>query len=285
MITITGATGQLGRLTVTALLDRGVPAGEIVAAVRNPDKAADLAALGVQVRHADYNQPETLAEAFAGTDRLLLISGSEVGQRVAQHANVVAAAKAAGVRLIAYTSILNADTSGVSLATEHRASEALVRDSGLPFVLLRNGWYLENYTANLAPALQHGAIFGTAGEGRVAAATRADFAAAAAAVLAGEGHENAVYELGADQSFTMAELAAEVTRQSGTEVVYRDLPAEEYTKVLVGVGLPEPVAAMLADSDQGIARGELATDSGDLRTLIGRPTTTLAEGIGAALAA
>ncbi|SDY94641.1 NAD(P)H dehydrogenase (quinone) [Micromonospora pattaloongensis] len=285
MITVTGATGQLGRLTIAALLQRGVPAAEIVAGVRNVERGAELAALGVQVRHADYDRPETLAEAFAGSDRLLLISGSEVGKRVAQHANAVAAAKAAGVRLLAYTSILNADTSGVGLAEEHRATEALVRDSGLPFVLLRNGWYLENYTANLAPALQHGAILGSANDGRVAAATRADYAAAAAAVLTGDGHDNKVYELGGDQPFTMAELAAEVTRQSSVTVVYRDLPPAEYAAALAAAGLPEPVAAMLADSDQGVARGELNTDRRDLRTLIGRPTTTLGEAIGAALPA
>lgn len=284
-ITVTGATGKLGRLAIQELLDRGVPAGEIVAAVRSPEKAADLAARGVQVREADYTRPETLATAFAGTDKLLLISGSEVGQRVPQHQNAVDAAVAAGVSLIAYTGVLNADTTGIALAAEHKATEEIIRGSGLPYVFLRHGWYVENYTENLAPALQHGAILGAAGEGRVAAATRADFAAAAAAVLTGEGPTNIAYELGGDEPFTLAELAAEVSRQSGTEVVYRDLPADEYAKALVAVGLPEGYAGILADSDLGIARGELTTGSGHLRSLIGRPSTGLADAVAVALEA
>lgn len=283
MIVVTGATGKLGHLVVQDLLTRGVPAGEIVAAVRNPAKAADLAALGVAVREADYTRPETLTTALAGADRLLLVSSSEVGQRAAQHRNVVTAAVAAGVRLIAYTGILHSETTGIGLAAEHKATEELIRDSGLPFVFLRNGWYIENYTENLAPALEHGAILGSAGEGRVAAATRADYAAAAAAVLTGDGHENKAYELGGDEAFTMSELAAEVARQSGRDVVYRDLPADEYTAFLVSVGLPEPYAAILADSDLGVGRGELFTDSGDLSRLIGRPTTPLADAVAVAL--
>ncbi|MEU5942286.1 SDR family oxidoreductase [Micromonospora sp. NPDC047548] len=283
MIVVTGATGLLGRLVVAELLDRGVPAQEIVAAVRTTEKAADLARRGVVVREADYDRPETLAPAFAGADRLLLVSSSEVGRRAAQHRAVVDAAVRAGVRLFAYTSVLKADTATFPLAAEHQATEELIRASGLPFALLRNGWYTENYTGNLAATLQHGAVLGSAGDGRVAAATRADFAAAAAAVLVGDGHENTVYELGGDEPFTMAELAAEISRQSGTEVVYRDLPAEEYTKVLVAAGLPEPYAATLAECDLGIARGELTTDSGDLRRLAGRPTTTLADAVAVAL--
>jgi NAD(P)H dehydrogenase (quinone) len=284
-ITVTAATGHLGRLVVEDLLSRGVPAGEIVAAVRSPEKAADLAALGVQVREADYTRPETLATAFAGTDKLLLISGSEAGQRLPQHKNAVDAAVAAGVSLIAYTSILFADTTAVPLAPEHKATEEYIRASGLPFVFLRNGWYIENYTANLAPAFEHGAIIGASGEGRVGAATRADYAAAAAAVLVGDGHTNTVYELGGDQPFSIAELAAEVSRQSGKEVVYRDLPASEYIQALVGFGLPEGFAAALAGADLGIVAGELTTDSGDLTRLIGRPTTPLSEAVTAALKA
>jgi NAD(P)H dehydrogenase (quinone) len=277
MIVVTAATGHLGRLVVENLLSRGVPAAEIVAGARSPQKAADLAALGVQVREADYTNPGTLAAAFAGATKLLLISSNEIGQRFDQHRNAVAAAHAAGVGLIAYTGILNADTTGVGLAAEHNATEELIRESGLPFTLLRNGWYLENYDAAIGQGLEHGAILGSAGDGRLAAATRADFAAAAAAVLTGDGHAGKAYELGGDAPFTMSDLAAEVSRQSGKEVAYRDLPAEEYVKVLVGVGLPEPVAAMLADSDLGIARGDLTTDSGDLRRLIGRPTTSVTD--------
>ncbi|WP_239393532.1 SDR family oxidoreductase, partial [Frankia sp. CiP3] len=247
MITVTGATGHLGRLVIEELLERGVPAGDVVAAVRGPEKAADLAARGVQVREADYTRPETLATALAGTDKLLLISSNEVGQRAAQHRNIVDAAVAAGVGLIAYTGILNADTTGLALATEHKATESIIRDSGLPFVFLRNGWYIENYTDNLAPALEHGVLLGAAGDGRIAGATRADFAAAAAAVLLGAGQAGAVYELGGDEPFTMTELAAEVSRQSGRTVVYQNLPAQEYTKALVDVGVPEAFASLLAD--------------------------------------
>ncbi|MEH1130488.1 SDR family oxidoreductase [Micromonospora sp. CPCC 206061] len=281
--TVTAASGHLGRLAVQALLDQGVPADQIVAAARTPEKITDLAAQGVQVRQADYSKPETLTSAFAGTEKLLLISGSEVGQRLPQHTNAVDAAVAAGVKLIAYTSAPYADTTDLPVAPEHKATEEVVRASGVPFVFLRNGWYFENYTANLAPALQHGAILGSAGDGRISAAARADFAAAAAAVLTGDGHEGKAYELGGDEAFTMAELAAEVTRQSGTEVAYRDLPADEYEKALVAAGVPDVYANVLASCDVQIAKGALFIDSGDLRRLIGRPTTSLADAVAAAV--
>jgi NAD(P)H dehydrogenase (quinone) len=282
-IVVTGATGHLGRLVVEALLQRGVPAGEIVAAGRNTDRLADLADRGVQVRRIDFTDPATLTEAFTGADRVLLVSSSEVGRRAEQHRNAIDAAKEAGVTLLAYTSIAQADTTAMLLAAEHQATEQYLRESGVPFTLLRNGWYLENYTAQLPVALEHGAIIGSAGEGRVSAATRADYADAAAAVLTGEGHAGKAYELGGDQAFTLPELAAEITRQTGTEVTYRDLPVAEYTQVLVGAGLPEPAAAVFADSDLGIARGELLVESGDLSRLTGRPTTSLADGLAAAL--
>lgn len=282
-ITVTAASGHLGRLAIQALLDQGVPAGEIVATARTPEKIADLAALGVQVREADYTKPETLASAFAGAEKLLLISGSEVGQRVPQHTNAVKAAVDAGVKLIAYTSAPYADTTALPVAPEHKATEEIIRATGVPFVFLRNGWYVENYTENLAPALQHGALLGSARDGKISAATRADFAAAAAAVLTSDGHENAVYELGGDTPFTMAELAAEVTRQSGTEVAYRDLPADDYAAALVGAGLPEGYANMLAGCDVEVAKGALFIDSGDLGRLIGRPTTPLADAVAQAL--
>jgi len=289
MIAITGATGHLGRLVIAALLARGVPAGEIVAIVRDAGKAADLAARGVQVRQADYDRPDALTAALRGVDKLLLVSSSQVGRRAAQHRNVVDAARAAGVTLLAYTSIPKADTSRMLLADEHKATEGMIRAAGLPFVFLRNGWYMENYTDNLAPTLQHGALLGSAGEGRFTPATRADYAAAAAAVLTGPGHENAMYELGGDESVSLADLAAEISTQSGTPVTYRDLPAGEYAAALTGAGLPAARAALLADADLGIARGDLTTESGDLRRLIGRPTTTLADavrtGLGAAPAA
>ena len=285
MIIVTGATGQLGRLVIDGLLDAGVPADGIVAAVRSPQKAADLTARGVEVREADYNRPETLASAFAGASKVLLISSSEVGQRVEQHRNAVAAAAASGAQLLAYTSILAADRSAMQLAGEHRATEELVQAAGLPYTLLRNGWYVENYTGNLATALAHGSVLGSAGEGRVAAATRADFAAAAVAVLTTDGHQNRIYELGSDEAFTLGEYAAELTRQTGKPIGYVDLSAADYTAALAGAGLPEPFAALLADSDLGIARGELTTDSGDLSRLIGRPTTPLADAVKLALAA
>jgi NAD(P)H dehydrogenase (quinone) len=282
-IAVTGATGQLGRLAVEALLGRGVPAGRVVAAVRDPEKAAGLAARGMQVRQADYARPETLGAAFEGVGRLLLVSGNEVGRRVPQHENVVRAAQKAGVELLAYTSILHADTSAMILAEEHRETEKVIRDSGLTYALLRNGWYFENYNASIKQAVAHGVILGSAGEGRVSAASRADYAEAAAAVLTGEGHANRVYELGGDEGFTYGELAAEVARQSGREVVYKDLPADEYTQALTGFGLPEPFARALADADSGVKRGELFDEGGDLRALIGRPTTTLAEAVAEAL--
>ncbi len=284
MILVTAATGTLGRHVVAQLLEK-VPAKDIAIAVRAPHKAADLAAKGVQVRQADYSKPETLGPALDGVDTVLLISSSEVGQRARQHQAVVDAAKKAGVRRLAYTSILHADTSGLALAAEHKATEEAIRASGLPFVFLRNGWYTENYTENLAPALAHGAIIGSSGEGRIAAAARADYAAAAVAVLTGEGHENKVYELAGDTAFTATELAAEVSRQSGKRVIYKDLPQADYAGALIGVGVPAPFAEILADSDAGAARGELNDSSGDLRRLIGRPTTPLAQSVAAALEA
>ena len=284
-IAVTGATGHLGRLVIEELLGRGVASSEIVAVARTPDKAADLSARGVEVRRGDYTQPDTLRAAFAGVDRLLFISNADVGRREEEHRNVVEAAKAAGVGFIAYTSIARAGTSPLALAAGHRATEEMIRESGIPFAFLRNGWYTENYTGQLGSILQNGAVLGSAGEGRISAAPRADYAAAAAAVVAGEGHEGAVYELGGDEVFTLAELAEEISRQSGREVVYRDLPEEEYARMLVTFGVPGPYAAVLADSDRGVAEGYLYVDSGDLHRLIGRPTTSLSDVVADALTA
>jgi NAD(P)H dehydrogenase (quinone) len=282
-ISVTGASGHLGRLTVLALLERGVPAGDIVAVARDTAKAADLASLGVDVRRGDYDDPASLREALSGTDRLVLVSGSELGQRVPQHRNVVDAAKAEGVGLIAYTSSPHADTSGLQLAADHLATEQLIRESGVPFVLLRNAWYLENYTDQIGQHLEHGAVFGAAAGGRISGAARRDYAEAAAVVVTESGHEGGVYELGGDEAFTMAQYSATLSATSGTPVEYRDLPVEDFAAFLVGVGLPEPVAGIYADSDAGIARGELFVDSGDLSRLIGRPATTLEKGIKLAL--
>jgi NAD(P)H dehydrogenase (quinone) len=283
MIAVTGSTGHFGRIVIENLLERGIPAGRIVALARNPEKAGDLADRGVQVRQADYSAPETLVAALQGVEKLLFVSGSEAGQRIPQHQNVVDAARQAGVRLIAYTSILNADNTNMLLAAEHKATEKMIRESGIPFVLLRNSWYLENYTGNLASTVEHGVLLGSADEGRLNAATRADLAAAAAEVIAGEGHEGRIYELGGDVAFTLPELAETISRESGRPVEYRNLPEDAYAEALVGFGLPEGFARVLADSDRGIARGDLFTDSGDLRRLIGRPTTTPAEAVAAAL--
>lgn len=283
MIAVTGATGQLGRIVIDALLKK-VPAGEIVAAVRTPAKAADLAALGVLVRHADYGQPETLRAAFAGVDKLLLISGSEVGQREAQHKAVIEAAGAAGVGFIAYTSLLHADASPLGLGVEHRATEALLKTSGIPFALLRNGWYTENYAASIPPALAHHAFIGAAGEGRIASAARQDYAEAAAEVMIRENQAGKVYELAGDDSYTLAQFAAEIAAQRGEKVDYVNLSQADFADALKGAGLPEGLAEMLADSDAGAEKGALFDDSRQLSKLIGRPTTTWQAVIRAALA-
>lgn len=279
---VTGATGQLGRLVVERLL-ADVPAEQVVAVVRDADKAADLAARGVELRVADYDAPETLGGAFREGDIVLLISGSEVGRRVAQHSAVIEAAKEAGVARLAYTSVLGGPAAAFRLAAEHQATEQVLLDSGLTYTLLRNGWYTENYTAQIPVQLEHG-VAGSAGSGRIGSATRTDYADAAAAVLTGEGHENAVYELSGDQAWTMAEYAAELAGQSGRPVAYADLPADAFLEVLTGAGLPEPVAAIYVDVDvAGVSRGLLEGGSGDLARLIGRPTTPLADSIAAAL--
>ncbi|SEG02939.1 NAD(P)H dehydrogenase (quinone) [Bryocella elongata] len=284
MIAITGATGELGTLVIEALLKK-VPADQIVAAVRTPAKAAALAAKGIHVREADYNRPETLTSAFAGVDKVLLISSSEVGRRIAQHAAVIDTAKAAGVTFLAYTSLLHADTSPLALATEHLATEKYLVASGLPYSLLRNGWYFENQTAAIAPALQQGAFIGASGEGRFAAATRADYAEAAAVVLTTqdpEAHANTTYELGGDVPYTRAELAAEVSKQTGKTIGYHNLPEAEYEKILATF-LPPPVAHIIADAEAHAANGALDDNSHDLSKLIGRPTTTLADAVATAL--
>jgi NAD(P)H dehydrogenase (quinone) len=282
MIVITGATGNLGQHVIANLL-KSVPAANIIAAVRNPAKAAGLAAKGVQVRQADYNDGASLDAAFKGATKILLISSSEVGQRAQQHQNVIDAAKRAGVSLLAYTSVLRADTSPLGLAAEHVITEAAIRASGLPYTFLRNGWYLENHTEHLAPVLEHGVVLGAAQDGRFSSAARADYAAAAAAVLTAA-QPQAIYELAGDHGFTLAEYAAEVARQSGKAIVYKDLPQADFKAALVSVGVPEGFADLLADSDAGAAKGALEDHGKQLSTLIGRPTTTLLDAVKAALA-
>ncbi|MCA6942438.1 SDR family oxidoreductase [Pectobacterium polaris] len=282
MIAITGASGQLGRLVIAQLLEK-VPASDIVALVRDVNKVADLSAKGVQVKAADYNQPEALASALQGVDKVLLISSSEVGQRAVQHRNVIDAAVKAGVKLVAYTSLLHADKSPLALAAEHQQTEALLKASGLPHVLLRNGWYTENYAASILAALEHGVFIGSAGEGKIASATREDFAAAAVAVLTQEGQAGKVYELAGDEPYTLTELAAEISKQSGKNIGYQNLSEAEFAGVLVSAGLPEGFAQIIADSDTGASKGGLFDDGKQLSRLIGRPTTPLSAVVKATL--
>lgn len=284
MILVTGATGQLGQLVIAALLKTTAPA-DIIAVVRSLDKASGLAAQGVTVRQADYTDPASLDLALQGVSKVLLISSNAQGQRVAQHRNVIDAARRVGVGLLAYTSVLHADRSVLELAAEHRDTEAAIRASGLPSTMLRNGWYMENYTGNLASALEHGALLGSAGAGRIAAAGRADYAQAAATILTQAAAPAPVYELAGDQRFTLAELAAEVARQSGKPVAYQDMPEADYKAFLLSVGLPDGVARLLSDSEAGAAKGALDDSSGVLSALIGRPTLSLADAVKLGLAA
>lgn len=278
MIALTGATGQLGQFVVEALL-KTVPAKEIVAIVRNPAKAEALSKQGLIVRQGDYNDQAALTQALAGVEKLLLISSSEVGQRAAQHRNVINAAKAAGVKFIAYTSLLHADTSPLGLHVEHVETEKLLAESGIPFALLRNGWYSENYLASAPAALAHGVFIGAAGEGKIASATRADYAAAAARVISEEGHAGKVYELAGDKAWTLSDLAALLSEASGKKVVYQNLSETDFAAALKGAGLPDGLAEMLADSDIGASKGGLFDDSQTLSKLIGRPTTSIADSI------
>ena len=289
-ILVTGATGQLGALVVDALL-KNMPAAEIAGLVRPAEggarsKAERLEAQGVQSRVGDYSDPASFRAALEGIKRLLFISSNELDGRVAQHRNVVEAATAANIELIAYTSVLHADRSPLGLAEDHRQTEALLTASGVPTVLLRNGWYTENYMASLPAALAHAAVLGAASEGRIASAARADYAEAAVAVLTSEDDQSGrTYELAGDGAYTLAELAAELSRQVGRPIAYKNLPQAEFEKALLGADLPSPLAALLADSDAGAAKGALFDESGDLRRLIGRPTTPLTTSVAAALKA
>ncbi|HGH5978657.1 TPA: SDR family oxidoreductase [Kluyvera georgiana] len=278
MIAITGATGQLGQHVFANLLNT-TAANQLVAVVRNPAKAEALSQKGVVIRQADYGDEAALTKALQSVDKLLIISSSEVGQRAPQHRNIINAAKAAGVKFIAYTSLLHADTSPLGLADEHVATEKMLADSGIPFALLRNGWYTENYLASAPAALEHGVFIGAAGEGKIASATRADYAAAAARVIAEDGHAGKVYELAGDHGWTLSELAAELAKQSGKNVVYQNLSQADFAAALKSVGLPAGLADMLADSDIGASKGGLFDDSHTLSKLIGRPSTSLAESV------
>lgn len=282
-IVVTGATGNLGRFVIEGLLEK-VPAEQITAVVRSEEKGAGFAARGVKLAIADYNTPETFDGLFSAGDKVLLISGNEFDKgRVGQHQVVIDAAKAAGVALLAYTSAPGALKA--ALADDHRGTEQVLLASGLPYVLLRNGWYNENYSEQLAPVLEHGAVVRAAGEGKVASAARADYAAAAVAVLTGEGHENKTYELSGDVAWNLSEYAAEVSKQSGKDIVYNAVPIDVYMGILTGAGLPEPLAQIMAGVDVSVEKGELAGTPGDLSRLTGRPTTPIADSIAAALKA
>jgi NAD(P)H dehydrogenase (quinone) len=281
-IAITGATGKLGRLVVNKLKTK-TQAANIIALARTPAKAADL---GVQVREADYSKPDTVERALAGVDTVLLVSSNEIGQRVAQHRNVIKAAKKAGVQWIVYTSLLHAESSAIkSLAVEHLATEADLKASGVPFTLLRNGWYTENYTASVPGAIAGGAFLGCAGAAKISSAARADYAEAAAVVLTGDGHKGKVYELAGDQTYTLDDLAAEISRQTGKSIPYKNLTETEYAAALAGFGLAAPVAQAYADFDAGAAQGALFDDGHQLSKLIGHPTTPLATSVTDALKA
>lgn len=274
-IAITGATGQLGRLAIAALQARGVTP---IALARSPEKAADLT---VPVRAFDYHAADPAA--LAGVSVLVLISSNDFNDRVGQHRNVIAAAKAAGVGRVIYTSILRAETSPMLLAADHKGTEAALKASGLTYTLLRNGWYIENHTGSLGGAIAAGALTGSAGEGRFSAAARKDFAEAIAVTASTSGHDNAVYELAGDQSYSYADLAAEVSRQTGKAIPYNDLPADVYAGILTGFGLPEGFAHVLADSDVQAGKGALEDNSRTLSRLIGRATTPMADVVKAAL--
>jgi NAD(P)H dehydrogenase (quinone) len=286
MIVITAASGNLGRLVLEDLLTRGVPASGIRAVVRDSAKLAGYAERGVQVVHGDYTDPGSLVAALSGADKLLLISSMGASEdRIKHHLNAVAAAKQAGVKHVVYTSITHADSNPIGFSWVHKDTEAALRESGIPTTILRNNWYFENLLSSAGIALEHGAFIGSAGEGKVGYATRADYAAAAAAVLTGEGHEGKVYELSGDTAITNAEIAAEVTAQSGKQVAYASLPQQEYAAALEGFGLPASLAADLAQADAAISEGALADVTDTLSTLIGRPTTTLAAAVAEALKA
>ena len=276
-IGITGATGQLGSLVVEQLKGK-TDAANLVALVRSPEKVE-----GIEARAFDYDSPETLLEPLTGIDHLLLISGNEIGQRARQHENIINAAKEAGVKWIVYTSILRADSSTISLAGEHLATEKLLADSGIAYTILRNGWYTENYTGSIPPSVEAGAFIGSAGDGKISSVTRADFAEAAAVVLTSENQAGKVYELAGDEAYTLTDLAAEISKQTGKDIPYANLPEEEYSKALKGIGLPDAFADGIASWDVSASKGDLFDDGKTLSKLIGRPTTPLSEAVKAVL--
>lgn len=273
-IAITGATGQLGELVIQNLLKR-TEAENIVALVRNVEKAQSLKQRGVELRLFNYDQPETLIPALEGIDKLLLISANEIGRRTPQHQAVIQAAVSAKVPYIAYTSLLNAPTSPLALAQEHRETEALILQSGLKYTLLRNNWYNENYLANVQHVAETGILYGSAQDGKISSASRLEYAEVAAKVLSTEGHDNKIYELAGSTSFTLADLASYIANASGKAVDYQNLSAEDYTQALTAAGLPSALINVIVDADIQTAKGAMFNDSKDLEHLIGRKTTPI----------
>ncbi|MCU4164888.1 SDR family oxidoreductase [Carboxylicivirga caseinilyticus] len=274
-IGVTGATGQLGQLVVEQLKKR-VASEDVITLVRNTEKAKDL---GVVAKAFDYTKPEGLASQLEGIDYLLLISGNEIGQRAVQHQNVINASKKAGIKWIVYTSLLHADQSSLNLAGEHLATEKALKESGIEYTILRNGWYSENYTGSIPGAVGAGAFVGSAGEGKISSAARIDFAEAAAVVISDDSHKGNVYELAGDEAYTLSELAAEISKQTGKDIPYSDMPETEYAKILKSIGLPEGFADAIASWDVGASKGDLFDDGHQLSKLIGRPTTPLSQSV------
>lgn len=274
-IAVTGATGQLGNIVINELKKR-TDVKNIVALVRTPQKAAHL---GVETRLFDYNQPEKLADALKGIDRLLLISSSEIGQRAPQHKNVIDAAVKANISKLFYTSLLHLDTTTLVLGDEHKITEQHLKESGLDYTLLRNGWYTENYTQSIPQALEHGALIGSAKNGKIASAPRQDYGEAAAIALTLETEQPKIYELAGNTAYTLEELAQEVSRQTQKTIIYKDLPENEFAVALQQAGLPEGFANVLASSDVSASKGDLFSESKDLSNLLGRNTTPLSTSI------
>ncbi len=278
-IGVTGATGQLGRYVIESLKEKS-SANQIVALVRSPEKAVDL---GVEVRSFNYGHPENLVDALNGIDKLLLISGNEIGKRTEHHTNVIEAAKKAGIKFVVYTSLLHADSSTLVLAGEHLETEKVLKNSGIPFAILRNGWYTENYTDSIKSAVSYGVLLGSSGNGKISSATRTDFALAAATVLSTNGHEGKTYELAGDNAYTLSDMASEIARQTGKAIFYNNLPVKEYAASLVQAGLSEGIANFLAGTHVATENGDLFDNSRQLSQLTGKPTTSLAQAIAEAL--
>lgn len=285
MILVTGASGKLGKLAIASLIQRGIKPDEIIATVREPEKAYYLIEMGVNIRYADYDYPETFSNIMSEVDSVVLISSSQLGKRVKQHMTVIDAAKKASIKHIVYTSLLHADSSSLGIAKEHVETEQAIYGSGIPYTILRNGWYSENYTDQIKSSFSQGVIMGCAGSGRLSTASRADYAEAIATVLTSKHHEGKIYELAGDQSFTLSEYASNLSFLSGKQISYQNFSKEVYRDTLIHYGLPEDIAELLSDSEYGASKGELYESSQTLSKLIDRDTTPIQKSIKDALKA